>query len=92
MRQPVPDLADAIDAWYAETVKRLWRDAAENFKGVDPIPGFDQGCPISAGAFAVGLQGVLELYYAELKVREAEAQLFAHLDDDVCIFSDPRHV
>ena len=48
-----PELAAVLRMWYTGEVKHLWRDAAGRFETICSNTGFDQGCPLSGGAFSV---------------------------------------
>ena len=77
----VPELAAALEAWYKDPATHLWRDASGNFEEVVRGRGFDQGCPLAAGAFCVEQKTALEPFLNHLRTLDPEARLLSFLDD-----------
>ena len=83
----VPELAAACEAWYNSPSEHLSRKAAGHFEKVTSSRGFDQGCPLSPGAFSVGQRTVLEPFLEKLKQLDPEARMFSFLDDSYFVLS-----
>ena len=81
MAAAVPEVAEVLQAWYAEPAEHYWRGANGQFETVWSRRGFDQGDPLSPAGFAVGQRQALEQLLARLQQRDPDARLFSYLDD-----------
>ena len=81
MALAVPDVSGSLACWYAGTSEHLWRDAAGHFEKVVSSRGFDQGCPLAAGAFAVALRKTIDSFSGQLRNIDQCARIYCYLDD-----------
>ena len=81
MTAAVPGIASPLACWYGGASEHLWRDASGHFVEVPSTRGFNQGCPLAAGAFAIGIRSALDEFLIQLQQRDAAAKMYCYLDD-----------
>jgi hypothetical protein len=81
MMGAIPEVGAALRVWCEGPVEHFWRDAAGIFEQVRSSRGFDQGCPLAPGFFAMGVKKALGPFITQLAHLDRHARVYSYLDD-----------